>query len=57
LLCLGELIDLNQFSPVGESTSSFIDEGDGLTGEKERGRVLLSLDAHVGGYKMFCRRP
>ena len=40
-------------SPVGESTSPFIDEGDDLTGERKRVRVLLSLVAHAGGYKMM----
>ena len=36
-----------------ESTSPFIDEGDGLTSERERIRMLLSLVTHVGGYKMM----
>ena len=34
-----------------ESTSPFIDEGDGLT--RERVRMLLSLVAQAGGYKMM----
>ena len=34
-----------------ESTSPFIDEGDGLTSEREEVRSLLSLVAHAGGYK------
>ena len=34
------LIDLNQLSCVGESASLFIDEGDGLTSERERVRML-----------------
>ena len=38
---------------MGESISSFIDEGDGLTSERERVRMLLSLAAHTGGYKMM----
>ena len=38
---------------LGESASPFIDEGDGLTSERERVRMLLSLVAHVGGYKMM----
>ena len=40
---------------MGESTSPFIDEGDGLTSERERERVhmLLSLVAHAIGYKMM----
>ena len=36
---------------LGESTSPFIDEGDGLTSERERVRMLLSLVAHAGGYR------
>ena len=36
-----------------ESASSFIDEGDGLTSERERVRMLLSLVAHAGGYRMM----
>ena len=39
--------------PLGESASSFIDEGDGLTSERERVRMLLSLVAHAGGYRMM----
>ena len=35
-----------------ESASPFIDEGGGLTSERERVRMLLSLVAHVGGYRM-----
>ena len=38
---------------LGESASPFIDEGDGLTSEKERVCMLLSLVAHAGGYKMM----
>ena len=37
----------------GESASPFIDEGDSLTGERERVRMLLSLVAHAGGYGMM----
>ena len=37
---------------MGESASPFIDEGDGLTSERERVRMLLSLVAHAVGYKM-----
>ena len=49
------LIDLNQLSLLGESSSPFIDEGDDLTSvcESERARMLLSLAAHAGGYKMM----
>ena len=36
-----------------ESTSPFIDEGDGLTNEKERVRMLLSLVVHTSGYRMM----
>ena len=36
---------------MGESASPFIDEGDGLTSERERVHMLLSLVAHAGGYK------
>ena len=38
---------------LGESASPFIDEGDGLTNERERVRMLLSLVAHTGGYRMM----
>ena len=38
---------------LGESASPFIDEGDGLTSERERVRMLLSLVAHAGGYMMM----
>ena len=38
---------------MGESASFFIDEGDGLTGERERVRMLLSLAAHAARYKMM----
>ena len=40
-------------SCVGDSASFFIDEGDGLTSEKERVRMLLSLVAHANGYQMM----
>ena len=32
---------------LGESTSPFIDEGDGFTGERERVRMFLSLVART----------
>ena len=38
---------------LGESASPFIDEGDGLTSEREGAHLLLSLVAHVGGYRMM----
>ena len=44
-------MNLNQLSFLGESASPFIDEGDGLTSEKEGVHLLLSLVAHVGGYR------
>ena len=34
-------------SLVGESTSPFIDKGDGFTGERERVQMFLSLVAHA----------
>ena len=34
-----------------ESASPFIDEGDGLTSERERVCMLLSFAAHIGGYR------
>ena len=36
-----------------ESASPFIDEGDGLTSERERLRMLLSLVAHASEYGMI----
>ena len=38
---------------MGENASPFIDEGDGLTSEREGVRMLLSLVAHAVGYKMI----
>ena len=38
---------------MGEGTSLFIDEGDGLTSERERVRMFLNLVAHVGRYRMM----
>ena len=46
-------MNLNQLSLLGESASPFIDEGDCLTSERERVRMLLSHVAHVGGYMMM----
>ena len=43
------LTDLNESAYVGESSSPFIDEGDGLTSERERVCMLLSLVAHADG--------
>ena len=36
---------------MGESASPFIDEGDGLTSERERVHMFLSLAAYDGEYK------
>ena len=44
---------MNQLSFLGESASSFIDEGDGLISEREAVRMLLSLVAYAGGYRMM----
>ena len=44
-------MNLNQLSLLGESASPFIDEGDGLTSERERLCMLLSIVAHAGGYR------
>ena len=38
---------------LGVSASPFIDEGDVLTSERERVRMLLSLVAHVDRYRMM----
>ena len=46
-------MNLNQLCLLGESASPFIDEGDGLISERKRVRMLLSLIAHVDGYKMM----
>ena len=40
-------------SLLGESTSLFIDEGDGLTSERESVRMLVSLAVNAVGYKMI----
>ena len=48
---LFELLCTDFFS-LGESASPFIDEGDGLTRERESIR-MLSLVAHAVGYKMI----
>ena len=37
---------------VGESAPPFIDEGDDFTSERVRVRMLPSLVAHTGGYKI-----
>ena len=38
---------------MGESAPPFIDEGDGLTSERERVRMFLNLVAHAGRYRMM----
>ena len=53
LLCTSELDRSESTYLLGESASPFIDEGDGLTRERERVRMLLSLVAHADGYKMM----
>ena len=53
LLCTSELDQSESTYLLEESTSPFIDEGDDLIGERERVRSLLSLAAHVDGYKMM----
>ena len=46
-------MNLNPLSLLGESASPFIDEGDGLTSERKRVRMLLNLVAHAGRYRMM----
>ena len=53
LLCSSELDRSNEIYLLGESASPFIDEGDGLTSERERVCMLLSLVAHVGEYRVM----
>ena len=45
------LIDL--INLLGESASPFIDEGDGLTSEREKVRMFLNPAAHAGRYRMM----
>ena len=55
-LCASELDRSNESTSTrmfGESAYPFIDEGDGLTSERERVHMLLSLIAHISGYKMM----
>ena len=44
---------MDELSLLGESASPFIDEGDGLTSEREGVCLLLSLVAHAGGYRIM----
>ena len=53
LIDLMNLESLESISLLEESASPFIDEGDGLTSERERVRMLLNLVAHVGRYRMM----
>ena len=53
LVNLIDLINLESLTLLGESVSHFIDEGGGLISERERVRMLLSLVAHGGGYRMM----
>ena len=53
LLCTSELDRSESTYLLGESASPFIDEGDGLTSERVRVPMLLSLVAHAGGYRMM----
>ena len=46
-------MNLDQLSFLGESTSPFIDEGEGLTNERERVHMLLNVVAHGGRYRMM----
>ena len=50
-LCTSELDQSESIHLLKESTSPFIDEGDSLTRERDRVRMLLNLVAHVVGYK------
>ena len=53
LLCTSELDRSESTYLLEESASPFIDEGDGLTSEREGVRLLLSLASHADGYKMM----
>ena len=53
LLCTSKLDRSESTCLLEESSSPFIDEGDGLTSEREGVRMLLSLATHAGGYKMM----
>ena len=52
---LESLSYLNSTYLLEESASSFIDEGDGFTSERERVRILLSLSlvAHTDGRRIM----
>ena len=53
LLCTSELDRSELTYMLEESAFPFLDEGDGLTSERERVRSLLSPAAHAGGYQMM----
>ena len=53
LLCTSKLDRSESTCLLEESSSPFIDEGDGLTSERERVCMLLSLVAHADGYRMM----
>ena len=53
LVNLVDLMNLKRLSYVEGSASPFIDEGDGLTSERERVRMLLCLFSHASGYRMM----
>ena len=53
LLCTSKLDRSESISLLGGNVSPFIDEGDGLTSERGRVHMLLSLVAHAGGYRMM----
>ena len=44
-------MNLNELILLGESASPFIAEGDGLTSERERVRMFLSLATYDDGYR------
>ena len=46
-------MNLESLDSLEESASPFIDEGDGLTSEREGVCLLLSLVAHASGYRMM----
>ena len=53
IMCVVRVVVDRWIYLLGESASPFIDKGDILTSERERLRMLLSLVAHVDGYKMM----
>ena len=53
LCARGSIVVCSIDPPFEESASPFMDEGDGLTRERECVRMLLSLVAHAVGCKMI----